>query len=121
MGTRAALPERGAGGWQGILVELPLAGFFLKKLLRRGCDVNDLPTLDPELYRHLMLLREMSDPEQVDALALTFTVGASELDERREVGPGPSALNPQHDRTPRGAPNIWGIPWVQCPLSNGRL
>lgn len=71
---------------QGILVELPLAGFFLKKLLRRGCDVNDMPTLDPELYRHLMLLREMSDPEQVDALALTFTISSSELDEHREVG-----------------------------------
>ncbi len=36
---------------QGILLELPLAGFFLKKLLRRGCDLNDLPSLDAELYR----------------------------------------------------------------------
>ena len=67
-------------------MELPLAGFFLKKLLRRGCDVNDLPTLDAELYRHLMLLREMSDPEQVEALSLTFTISDSELAARREVG-----------------------------------
>ena len=39
---------------QGILLELPLAGFFLKKLLRRGCDLNDLPSLDADLYRCLL-------------------------------------------------------------------
>ena len=49
-------------GWapQGILLELPLAGFFLKKLLRRGCDVNDLPSLDAELYRCRQPLRCLS-------------------------------------------------------------
>ena len=35
----------------GILVELPLAPFFLKKFRGAYCDINDLPTLDPELYR----------------------------------------------------------------------
>lgn len=89
--------------YQGILVELPLAGFFLKKLLRRGCDVNDLPTLDPELYRHLMLLREMSDPAAVDALSLTFTVADSELDEHREVRSGSHQARMLSMHTPFGA------------------
>lgn len=35
----------------GILVELPLAPFFLKKFRGAYCDINDLPTLDPELHR----------------------------------------------------------------------
>ena len=35
----------------GILVELPLAPFFLKKFRGAYCDINDLPTLDPELAR----------------------------------------------------------------------
>lgn len=32
-------------------MELPLAPFFLKKFRGAYCDINDLPTLDPELYR----------------------------------------------------------------------
>jgi len=56
---------------QGILLELPLADFFLKKLLLRGCDLNDLPTLDAELYRSLLLLRDYAG--DVEDLALTFT------------------------------------------------
>lgn len=43
---------------QGILINVPLAGFFLKKFRTAFCDVNDLPTLDGELYRNLMLLRD---------------------------------------------------------------
>jgi hypothetical protein len=35
----------------GILVELPLAAFFLKRLRGAYSDINDLPTLDPELHR----------------------------------------------------------------------
>jgi HECT-domain (ubiquitin-transferase) len=70
--------------FEGILLELPLAGFFLKKF-RAGawCDVNDLPTLDAELYRNLMVLRDY----QGDAadLALTFTVADSTLGAHREV------------------------------------
>lgn len=38
-------------GPTGILVELPLAPFFLKKFRGAYCDINDLPTLDPELHR----------------------------------------------------------------------
>lgn len=35
----------------GILVDLPFATFFLKKFLGLDADLNDLPSLDPELYK----------------------------------------------------------------------
>jgi HECT-domain (ubiquitin-transferase) len=81
--------------FEGILLELPLAGFFLKKF-RGGawCDVNDLPTLDAELYRNLMVLRDY----QGDAadLALTFTVADSTLGAHREVGANPFGVSSSH-------------------------
>jgi ubiquitin-protein ligase E3 C len=43
--------------WEGQLLELPLAGFVLKKMRGQRCDVNDLPSLDPELAKHLLALR----------------------------------------------------------------
>ena len=62
-----------------------LPGFFLK-LFRPGvrCDVNDLPTLDPELYRNLMTLRHYSG--DVSDLSLSFTVTDSVLGQVRSVG-----------------------------------
>lgn len=64
---------------------MPLAGFFLKKLLRRGCDLNDLPSLDAELYRSLLFLRDYDG--DVEDLALTFTVTDSDFGTNREVRP----------------------------------
>ena len=81
---------------QGILLELPLAGFFLKKLLRRGCDLNDLPSLDAELYRSLLFLRDYDG--DVEDLALTFTVTDADFGTNREVRL-PSSL---HDSIPSG-------------------
>ena len=68
---------------QGILLELPLASFFLKKLLARGCDLNDLPSLDAELYRSLLLLRDF--PGDVEDLALTFTASNDAFGEHSEA------------------------------------
>lgn len=77
--------------FEGILLELPLAGFFLKKF-RPGawCDVNDLPTLDAELYRNLMRLRDY-DGDAAD-LALTFTVADSTFGAHREARKPPPHL-----------------------------
>ena len=69
---------------QGVLIELPLAGFFLKKMRNPHSDVNDLVTLDPELYRNLMFMRDY-DGDFAD-LALTFTVADSDAGHNREVG-----------------------------------
>lgn len=43
--------------YEGMLLELPLAAFFLKKMRGGVCDINDLPSLDPEVYKHLLQLR----------------------------------------------------------------
>lgn len=70
-----------------MLVELPLAGFFLKKMRNPHSDVNDLVTLDPELYRNLMFMRDY-DGDFAD-LALTFTTADSDITHTREVGTPP--------------------------------
>lgn len=68
---------------QGVLIELPLAGFFLKKMRNPQSDVNDLVTLDPELYRNLMFMRDYSG--DFADLALTFTTADSAVGLTREV------------------------------------
>lgn len=68
---------------QGILVEIPFAGFFLKKFRTGQCDVNDLPTLDAELATNLMFLRDYDG--DFAELALTFTISDSEYGVNREV------------------------------------
>ena len=69
--------------YEGILLEVPLASFFLKKLLLRGCDLNDLPSLDAELYRSLMFLRNYDGP--VEDLALTFAITDDAMGSNTEV------------------------------------
>lgn len=69
--------------FQGIIVELPLAPFFLKQLLLRRGDVNDLATLDSELYRNLMFLRQYEG--NVEDLALTFTASRQVYGANSEV------------------------------------
>lgn len=68
---------------QGILIELPLAGFFLKKMRNPHSDINDLVTLDPELYRNLMSLRDYEG--DFSDLALTFTTADNHVGHSREV------------------------------------
>ena len=46
-------------------------------------DINDLVTLDPELYRNLMFLRDY-DGDFAD-LALTFTTADNDVGQSREV------------------------------------
>ena len=65
------------------MLELPLAGFFLKKLLHKSCDLNDLPSLDAELYKQLLFLRDYDG--DVEDLALTFTATDSALGQNTEV------------------------------------
>jgi ubiquitin-protein ligase E3 C len=65
----------GKAMYEGIIVELPLAAFFLKKLRGVSSDLNDLPSLDRQLYRNLL---ELSKPEtNLEALALNFTIQRS--------------------------------------------
>jgi ubiquitin-protein ligase E3 C len=63
----------GKAVYEGILVDVPLAGFFLAKLRDgRPPELNDLATLDREMYRHLLSLKTL-DAHEVDALGLDFT------------------------------------------------
>ncbi len=44
-------------------------------------DLNDLPSLDPELYRNLMFLREYNGNVEED-LSLSFTINRNEKEGR---------------------------------------
>ena len=63
----------GKAVYEGILVDVPLAGFFLAKLRDgRPPELNDLATLDGETYRHLLSLKTLA-PADVASLGLDFT------------------------------------------------
>lgn len=71
--------------YENILTDLPLAPFFLEKLLTTGSDVdiNHLASLDPELYKHLISLRNF--PGNVADLSLDFTVVTSNLGHNKVI------------------------------------
>jgi len=57
-----------------ILVRPAFASFFLNKLLGRINHIDDLYTLDPEVYRNLMSLKDISrSGGDIEDLALSFT------------------------------------------------
>jgi len=59
---------------EGVLVELPLARFFVKMLLGQKPDLGDLASLDPALAASLAALRRAGAAE-IEAAGLTFAVG----------------------------------------------
>jgi len=63
----------GKAMYEGILVEVPFANFFLAKLLSKFNYYNDLVFLDPELHRNLMTLKYYQGNVEED-FALNFTV-----------------------------------------------
>ncbi|KNE71291.1 hypothetical protein AMAG_20330 [Allomyces macrogynus ATCC 38327] len=58
--------------YDGILVEATFAPFFINKWLGMRNFVDDMPSMDPELYKHLMFLKNY-DGDVAD-LALDFTI-----------------------------------------------
>lgn len=58
--------------YEGILIDAAFAGFFLGKCLGQVNYLDDLPSLDPELYRGLMFLKNYEG--DVEDLSLFFTV-----------------------------------------------
>lgn len=71
--------------YEGILLEVPFARFFLKKVRAPGgmCDVNDLPSYDPQLYHSLLFLKGYQG--DLRELGLTFAVEVEALGVRRQV------------------------------------
>jgi ubiquitin-protein ligase E3 C len=78
--------------YEAMMVELPLAEFFLCKLLNRyGSDVDiyHLESLDPELYKNLLYLKNYDG--DADDLSLNFTImnddyGETKLEELKSGG-----------------------------------
>jgi len=58
--------------YEGILIELPFANFFLNKLLGRPNQVGDLYSLDPDLARHLMSIKEHAASGALEEMGLYF-------------------------------------------------
>ncbi|XP_030375441.1 ubiquitin-protein ligase E3C [Scaptodrosophila lebanonensis] len=71
--------------YENLLVELPLAEFFLTKLAGKYSDVDmhQLASLDPELYRNLLYLKDYTG--DVSELNLDFTVASSSLGQTQIV------------------------------------
>lgn len=102
---------------EGILVELPLATFFLQQLLGRRCELRDLESMDPELARGLAELRRF-EPDVIDSLGLTFTITDTSLGMAREVRRPPREWHCQR----KEAPGDWRPPpagVVLCPTCTG--
>ncbi|GAB2265588.1 E3 ubiquitin-protein ligase upl6 [Dionaea muscipula] len=68
--------------YEGILVDIPFATFFLSKLKQKHNYLNDLPSLDPELYRHLIFLKHYEG--DISELELYFVIVNNEYGEQTE-------------------------------------
>lgn len=63
--------------YDGILIDVAFAGFFLAKWLGKQSFLDDLASLDPELYQGLIFLKHFTgNPED---LSLNFTVAVEEF------------------------------------------
>ncbi|XP_060526269.1 ubiquitin-protein ligase E3C [Cylas formicarius] len=78
--------------FENILVDLPLAEFFLAKLLVDRASAHYLKSLDPILYRNLLYLRDYSDGDVSD-LGLDFTAVNNDLGETTIVELKPNGRN----------------------------
>ncbi|XP_058077263.1 E3 ubiquitin-protein ligase UPL6 isoform X2 [Magnolia sinica] len=72
----------GKAMFEGILVDIPFATFFLSKLKQKYNYLNDLPSLDPELYRHLLFLKHYEG--DISELELYFVIVNNEYGEQTE-------------------------------------
>ncbi|CAA7388281.1 unnamed protein product [Spirodela intermedia] len=72
----------GKAMFEGILVDIPFATFFLSKLRQKHNYLNDLPSLDHELYRHLLFLKHYNG--DISELELYFVIVNNEYGEQKE-------------------------------------
>ncbi|KAH7906909.1 HECT-domain-containing protein [Hygrophoropsis aurantiaca] len=63
--------------YEGILVDVAFAGFFLAKWLGKQSFLDDLASLDPELYQGLIFLKNYTG--NMEDLSLNFTVATEEF------------------------------------------
>lgn len=87
----------GKAMFENLLVELPLAEFFLSKFAGRNSDIIDihqLTSLDPDMHKNLMKLKNY-DEDDFKNLGLDFTVVCDDLGETRVVELKPDGANIQ--------------------------
>uniref|UniRef100_A0A7S2W8Q6 HECT-type E3 ubiquitin transferase n=1 Tax=Mucochytrium quahogii TaxID=96639 RepID=A0A7S2W8Q6_9STRA len=77
----------GKAVYEGILVELNFADFFLNSVLGRRNHIHDLQSLDPEIYKNVLQLKSIPDPS---ILGLTFSVSQSSTTSSSEIDLIPS-------------------------------
>eukprot|EP00750_Incisomonas_marina_P014536 INCI17683.1.p1 GENE.INCI17683.1~~INCI17683.1.p1 ORF type:complete len:1159 (+),score=184.34 INCI17683.1:231-3707(+) len=70
--------------FEGIVVQPTFAHFFLRRLLGKHNFLDDLQSLDDELYSNLIALKTM-DPEDIEDMGLDFTVSDSTLGKQTVV------------------------------------
>lgn len=87
----------GKAMFEGILVDIPFATFFLSKLKQKHNYLNDLPSLDPELYRHLIFLKRYEG--DLAELELYFVIVNNEFGEQtsEELIPGGKNIRVAND------------------------
>ena len=73
----------GKAVYDGILVELPLARFFVSKLKGRSSGLKDLESLDAELYQNLLFLKQYEG--SVEDLSLFFSLDTDQYGEAKET------------------------------------
>ncbi|KZV93827.1 HECT-domain-containing protein [Exidia glandulosa HHB12029] len=77
--------------YQGILVEVAFASFFLAKWLEKQSFLDDLASLDRELYNGLIFLKHyQGNPED---LSLNFSVNEDDLGVTRTINLIPNGVN----------------------------
>ncbi|KAF9109506.1 hypothetical protein BGX27_007547 [Mortierella sp. AM989] len=85
--------------YEGILIDAAFAGFFLAKCLGQVNYLDDLPSLDPDLYRGLMNLKNYDG--DVEDMSLDFTVSDEESGQNISRNLVPNGSNIQVTRQNR--------------------
>ncbi|KAJ7249220.1 hypothetical protein B0H12DRAFT_701469 [Mycena haematopus] len=81
----------GKAMYEGILVDIAFAGFFLAKWLGKQSFLDDLASLDPDLYNGLIFLKHYAgNPED---LSLNFTVAVEDFGVTKTVDLVPHGSN----------------------------
>ncbi|KAI0311311.1 HECT-domain-containing protein [Amylostereum chailletii] len=78
----------GKAMYEGILVNVVFAGFFLAKWLGKQSFLDDLASLDPELYKGLIFLKNNPDD-----LSINFTVVVEEFGAAKSIDLLPNGSN----------------------------
>ncbi|KAI9456329.1 HECT-domain-containing protein [Boletus coccyginus] len=77
--------------YEGILVEVAFAGFFLAKWLGKQSFLDDLASLDPDLYQGLVFLKNYTG--NMEDLSLNFTVATEEFGVAKAIDLIPNGSN----------------------------